>query len=138
MKNNRGRSFVTIMIVIGVLAFILRVGIEQVIHISILRNQADALTTLKLISTALENYAKDNNNVFPEQLAPLTVTTPPYLDRDYAALPLVKGYAYSCPRLEVSGYRCVAVPAKCGITGQLAYTVTTGGSISQENCLKKE
>lgn len=126
------------MIVIALCAFLLRVGLEQVMRISILRNQADSLTTLKLISTALENYAKDNHNVFPDRLAPLTLTVPAYLDRDYSALTYFKGYVYTCPRLDSSGYRCVVVPAKCGLTGLLVYTVTTGGSITQESCLKKE
>lgn len=134
MLNHRGRSFVTIMIVIAVSALVLRIGIEQIMRISVMRNQADSLTTIKLISTALENYAKDNHNVFPDSLVPLTTTSPAYLDRDYLSLVSFKGYVYSCPRLEASGYRCVASPLKCGITGQLVYTVTTGGSITQESC----
>ncbi len=138
MKDNCGRSFVAIMIVIGVFAFCLRIALEQVMRISILRNQADSLTSIKLISTALENYAKDNNNVFLRALAPLTETEPAYLDRDYSSLSSFKGYSYNCPRLDSSGYSCVATPVKCGTTGQLVYSVTTGGSITQEACVKKE
>ncbi|MCX5697152.1 MAG: hypothetical protein NTU54_04190 [Candidatus Omnitrophica bacterium] len=138
MKDNLGRSFITIMIVIAVFAFCLRIALEQAMRISILHNQADSLTTIKLISTALENYAKDNNNVFPGALAPLTETEPAYLDRDYSSLASFKGYSYNCSRLEASGYRCVATPVKCGTTGQLVYSVTTGGSITQEACIKKE
>jgi hypothetical protein len=138
MQNKCGRSFVTIMIAVASLALFLRIAIEQVMRISILRNQADASSSLKLISTALENYAQDNQNVFPDRLDALSKTTPAYLERDYATLTAFKGYLYSCPRLDNLGYRCIAVPAKCGITGKTVYVVTTGGSLTQESCLKKE
>ena len=136
--NCRGRSFVAIMIVLGISALLLRIGIEQFMRITITRNQQEALGTLKLISASLENYAKDNNSTFPNDLQALTKTTPAYLDRDYTAISFIRGYSYSCLRLEASGYRCVALPSKCGITGQMAYMVTTGGALTQENCAKKE
>jgi hypothetical protein len=138
MKNSHGRSFVVIMIVLGASALLLRIGIEQLMRITIARNQQEALSTLKLISASLENYAKDNNSAFPKNLQVLTKTTPAYLDRDYSALASIGGYSYSCLRLEASGYRCLAAPSRCGITGQMSYIVTTGGALTQESCAKKE
>lgn len=138
MKDTRARSFVTIMIVIAVSALLLRISIERIIKMNISQNESNASATLKLISTALENYAKDNLGVFPSSLSVLTQTNPPYLDKDYIDESPIKGYNYTCPRLEPSGYSCSARPVRCNITGKVIYTVTTGRSFASEECSKKE
>ncbi len=138
MRGKKARSFVTIMIVIAVSALLLRIAIEEMIKINADQNDSAAQTTLKFISTALENYAKDNNNVFPEGLISLTQGTSRYLDKDYITLSPVKGYFYSCSKLEPSGYTCSAVPVKCNLTGRMSYTVSTGGLFVSEKCEKKE
>ena len=79
MKKRDGRSFVTIMMVIAVAALLLRTTVEQIIKINIEQNESDALSTLKLISTALENYAKDHRGAYPLDLGALTGTSPRYL-----------------------------------------------------------
>ena len=137
IKNARARSFVTIMIVIAVSALLLRIAIERLIKINITQNGSDASVTLKLISAALENYAKDNHGIFPAELSLLTKTSPPYLERDYTQFPL-KGYNFSCTRLEPSGYSCSAIPVKCRLTGIMIHTVSTGGLLVSEECSKKE
>lgn len=138
MKNNQAKSFLTIIVVIAVSALLLRVVIEQVIKLNIEQNHSNAQTTLKQMSTALENYAKDNNNSFPEELVALTQGVSRYLDTDYITHSPVKGYNYSCSKLEPSGYNCSAVPLKCGLTGEMFYTVSTGGLFVSEKCEKKE
>lgn len=138
LKDNRARSLVTVMIVIAVTALLLRTTVEQIIKLNIAQNESGALTTLKLISTALENYAKDNKSVFPASLSVLVKTTPAYLDQNYIAESPIKGYNYSCQRLEPSSYSCSAVPAKCRLTGRLSYTIVTGGSLVFEECSKKD
>lgn len=138
MFGIKARSFVTIMLVIAVTALLLRIAIEEIIKFSIEQNDSSAQINLKLISTALENYAKNNSNSFPENFTPLTQGASRYLDKDYITLSPVKGYIYSCSKLELSGYTCVAAPAKCGLTGKMSYTVSTGGLFVSENCEKKE
>lgn len=138
MKDKEGRSFVAIMIVIAVSALLLRTTIEELIKINIAQNESSAAATLKLISTALENYAADNKGVFPASLSLLRQNTPPYLDRNYVNDFPVKGYSYSCVRLEPSSYSCSAVPVKCGLTGKMMYTIATGGALVSEECNKKE
>lgn len=138
MKKTQGRSFVTIMMVIAVAALLLRTTVEQIIRINIEQNESDALSTLKIISTALENYAKDHRGAYPSDLGALTRTSPPYLELDYIAESPVKGYTYSCSRLEPSSYSCSATPLKCRLTGQIAYSISTGGSLASEACVKKE
>lgn len=136
MGNNRARSFVTIMIIISLFALFLRIAIEEIMRINIAQNESSAQITLKLISTALENYSKDNRGVFPVSLSSLTTTNPPYLGKDYIIQYPVKGYNYSCPRLEPSGYNCIASPVRCKITGKTTYTITTGGSLTTDECVK--
>jgi competence protein ComGC len=138
MINKKARSFVTIMLVIAVCALVLRVLIERLIKINITQNESGALITLKLISTALENYAKDHLGSYPNSLSILTKDNPPYLDKDYLVKSPLKGYNYSCLRIEPSGYSCSASPTNCKLTGNTVYTITTGGSLISEGCEKKE
>ena len=138
MIDNKAKSFVTIMIVIAVSALLLRITIEKIIRINITQNESHASVTLKLISAALENYAKDNHAVFPANLSILTQTKPPYLEKDYISKSPLRGYNYSCPRLEPSGYSCYATPVKCKLTGEMVYTITTGSLLVSDGCEKKE
>lgn len=133
----RGASFVVTMIIIACLALFLRIAILQFIKINIALNESDAQSTLKLMSTALENYSKNNNNTYPAKFSLLTQTRPPYLDRDYLSNSPIKGYRYSCSRLENASYGCTAIPVKCDITGKMTYSVTTGGVLVWEYCAKK-
>ncbi len=138
VKDSKARSFVTIMVVIAISSLLLRFGIEKVIEITISQNESNAQGTLKLISAALENFAKDHLGAYPNNLSILTQSTPSYLDEDYTNKSTIKGYDFSCPRLETSGYSCTAVPVKCGLTGEMIYNVTTGSLFISEECSKKE
>jgi hypothetical protein len=126
------------MILIAVSALLLRIFVEQIIKISIEQNESIAQTTLKLISTALENYAKANKGVFPVTLSVLTNSESRYLDKDYITQSPLKGYSYRCSKIEPSGYNCSAVPVKCNLTGKMSYSVSTGGLFVSEDCSKKE
>lgn len=136
--NRKGRSFVTIMIVIALGALAVRIAIEQIMRRTIVQNEDNAITTLKLFSASFESFAKNNRGVFPDTLAQLTSADPPYLDKSYVAQSPIKGYAFSCPRLEPSNYGCVAVPARCGLTGKKVYSISTGGTVTSDECSKKE
>jgi len=129
---------VAIMIIVAVTSLLLRFSIEQIIKINIIQNESVAQATLKLISTALENYAKDNRGSFPLSLSLLARSDPAYLDQDYISKSPIRGYEYNCSRLEPSGYACSAAPVKCNLSGKAIYTITTGGSLTLEGCSKKE
>jgi len=126
------------MVTIAVATLVLRIAIERIIKINIVQNESNAQSTLKLISTALENYAKDHQGVFPSNFSDLTQKNPHYLGTDYIAESPVKGYNYNCSRLEPSGYSCSAMPVGCKLSGKIIYTVTTGGVFVSEECTKKE
>ncbi len=136
--NKKARSFVTVMIIIALSVLILRFAIEQLTKRNIAQNETSALSTLKLISASLENYAKDNHGVFPLSLTVLTRTSPLYLDRDYIKESPIKGYTYTCSKLDGSGYNCTANPVKCKMTGSIVYNISTGGLFVSEGCKKEE
>ncbi len=138
LKNIQARSFVTIIVIVAALTLILRIAIEQVMHITIIQNESSAQANLKLISTALENYAKDHQGMFPDNLSVLANAKPSYLDNDYISMSPLKGYNYSCSRLESAGYNCFVTPTQCGITGSKVFYISTGGSIVSEECREKE
>ncbi|MDO8489658.1 MAG: hypothetical protein Q7S42_06100 [Candidatus Omnitrophota bacterium] len=137
MFNRKARSFVTIMIVVALSAFLLRLAIHKVIIYNIQQNQLLAQVNLKLLSTALENYAKDNKNQYPENIEALIQNKPAYLERNYLAVSSVRGYEYDCQRLDSGGYNCSATPLDCKFSGKMVYTVSTGGLIIAESCDKK-
>jgi hypothetical protein len=137
MNNDKARSFVTIMVIIAVSALALRFGIGKIIDMAIAQNESYATVTLKLISAALENYAKDKK-IFPSNFSLLTESSPAYLDEDYLNESPLKGYFYSCSRLDATGYSCSAFPIKCRLTGSRTFTVTTGGTIQTEDCDQKD
>jgi len=129
---------VMLMIAIAVFALFLRITVERLLKINIAQNESYAQATLKLISTALENYAKDHLGAYPANISLLVQDNPRYLDRDYLAESPVKSYDYSCLRLDVSGYSCSAAPVKCNFSGRMVYAVTTGGVVISQECSKKE
>jgi type II secretory pathway pseudopilin PulG len=138
MGNLRARSFVVIMIVISLAALILRFAIIQFVSFNITQNEASALETLKLLSTAIENYAKDHLGVFPTSLEALSQSSPPYIEKEYISLSYEKGYNFNCLRLETSGYTCSASPVRCNLSGRKNYIITTGQVMASEDCSKKE
>jgi len=138
LENNKAKSFVIIMVIIALCALLLRAVSERILSVVSSQNEAMAEATLKSIATALDNYARDNQGVYPKSVAILTQATPAYLDRDYIFDSPLKGYTYSCGRLDASGYNCHAFPSSCKLTGSLAFTVTTGNILISEDCSIKE
>lgn len=136
-KDTRARSFVAIMITIALSALVLRFATERIIKFSIAQNESYASETLKLLSAALDNYAKDHLGTYPASISVLTQSQPSYLGKDYLAQSPIKGYDYDCLRLEASGYSCSAQPVKCGLTGNRIYTMSTGAVLVSEECGKK-
>ncbi|HOW43122.1 MAG TPA: hypothetical protein P5110_08815 [Candidatus Omnitrophota bacterium] len=138
MSGQSGKGFLTFILIIACIALFLRFFIVQIIRINSAQNEANALETLKLMSTAIENYSRDHLSSYPSSISMLLKSEPAYIDKDYVSESVVKGYSFSCPRLETSGYSCYAEPVKCQLSGTKQFTVTTGGVIVSEDCDKKE
>jgi hypothetical protein len=135
--KREARSFVVIMIAVGLSALLLRTVIHKFIIYNIERNQSLAQVNLKLFYTALENYAKDNKGVYPDRMDQLTKGKPAYLEKDYLSASSIGGYEYECQRLNASGYNCSASPVNCNLTGSKVYAMSTGGLVIAEDCDKK-
>lgn len=138
MTTEKARSFVVIMIIVALSALALRFIVMQITRFNIEQNEANAQSTLKIISTALENYAKDHQSSFPQYLAMLVQSQSRYLDKDYTAFSSYRGYVYSCSKIESSGYNCSAVPLICGLSGNTNFSVSTGNLFVSQKCAKKE
>ncbi|MFA5100276.1 MAG: hypothetical protein WC547_05295 [Candidatus Omnitrophota bacterium] len=136
MYNCKARSFLTVIIIIAFVALFLRFSSVQIIKWTIGQNESGAQESLKLVSTALELYAKDHMGAYPKNLNALIQTDPAYISSAYIVESgKRKGYVFSCSRLEQSGYSCSESPAVCGLTGKKVFSVTTGGSWAVEECL---
>lgn len=138
MINKKGKSFVVIMMVIALSALALRMLLGEILSVTSSQNESNALSTLKLISAAFENYAKDHQGVYPDKFFVLTQSKPPYLDKDYIKQSPLKGYSYNCSRLDAAGYSCYALPTRCKLTGRSTFTATTGSLLISEDCDTKE
>lgn len=138
MSDKKAKSFVAIMVAIALLALFLRIAIERVIDITASSNESQASQTLKLISAALENYAKDHMGLYPSNIFELIQSKPAYLDKNYLDISPYKGYIYDCSRIEEVGYSCSASPSKCGLTGKASFSVATGGVFVSEQCQGKD
>ncbi len=124
----------TIMMVVAISALLLRLGLHRIIIYRIEQNQLAAQINLKLLSTAIENYAKDNKNIYPLSVELLTKSDPVYLEKDYLALTSLRGYEYDCQRLDAGGYSCTASPLDCKLSGKMVYIISTGGLMMTESC----
>lgn len=126
------------MVAIALSALLLRFAAEKILLVISAQNESAAQANLKSIAAALDNYARNNQGVYPNSIFALTRSSPAYLDRDYIADSPIKGYTYSCARLDASGYNCYAFPSRCKLTGNLAFTVTTGNLLISEDCDTKD
>ncbi len=132
--TEKGKSFIIIMVAIAFLAVATRFGVSQLLSFMISQNESSAVTHLKLLGTALENYSQDNHSVYPTEVNELLRTDPAYLKEDFVLYGPMKGYIIYCSRLEKTGYSCSATPLKCRWTGSTVFTVTTGVTLSTQKC----
>ena len=102
--------------------------IPNVLRSKIVDNDASAMATLRLISTASEMYAATNNGSYPDGIYELTATPNPYLNRHYCD-EQISGYSYTCS-FNKTGYKVVATPISTGKTGTTTFTMVTGGRLT--------
>jgi type II secretory pathway pseudopilin PulG len=120
------------MIVVAIIALLAAIAIPNLLRARLTANESAAQATLRTISTACETYAAANNGSYPANEAALTGATPPYLNRGYNGQ-TVQGYSYTLT-LVATGYTLVAAPSACGTSGTKAYTITTGGVLTEAAC----
>ncbi len=127
--NKKAFSLVEIMIVVAIIALLAAIAIPNLLRAKISANDSLAKSTLRTLSTASETYATTNNGTYPGAIASLTTATPPYVNKNYCG-ETVSGYAYTCT-FGTASYSFTATPTTVGTSGTKAFTVTTGGILSE-------
>jgi hypothetical protein len=124
-------SFSTVLIIYTLL-FSLIIQMQKSSLKFVTQNEMAVQNNLKIIATAVEAYASDNNGVYPKDEFDLRYSKTPYLDRAYNN-ENIQGYSYLL-KLAPKDYELLAAPIECGITGNKAYKVTTGGFMKKGDC----
>ncbi|MCM8762978.1 MAG: hypothetical protein NC829_01170 [Candidatus Omnitrophica bacterium] len=127
--------FEVMLCVVALLCLFVSFLLPHVFELRLEKNEESAQVTLKkIISPALENYAKDNNGTYPISEDALIQNNPPYLRRSYSGK-IIQGYQYNFDLSNV-GYSVSAEPYKCGPkgTGRKSYIVTTGAVFNETDC----
>lgn len=119
-------------IMIFILALLAAIAIPNFLQAKITASEKATVSALKSISSALESYAAQNNNVYPQAEESLLNLNPEYLPFAYNNRK-VYGYLFK-EELEPSGYKITATPLECGQTGTKIYTIETGGKLSSSRC----
>lgn len=126
-KNHLGFTLVEIMIVVVIIALLAAIAIPGMLRSRQQAQEATAKANLKLIASALENYAAINS-VYPTLTTELMGVTPPYLSSDYFT-GVHGGYTYA-HSLSNYSYLITAYPTAT-TPGVISFTVATGGIITQ-------
>lgn len=122
-KNRRGFTLAEILIVVGIIALLSSLLIPNLLRARVNANDARAQSTLKAISTALENYAI-YNNLYPLDMNNLLADTPPYLNEDFFT-GTHGGFTYASVLTAGIVYEVTAHPQGPN-HGSASYTITTG------------
>jgi len=123
-----GFTLIEIMITIAIIALLAAIGIPSLLRARMTANESMAQSSLKTMSTAIENFAAANDGEYPTLPSDLTDVTPPYLNRPYCGQ-TIQGYTYNCAG-GTTGYTVVASPLNPGTTGDTTYRITTGGILT--------
>ncbi|MCK9614828.1 MAG: DUF5683 domain-containing protein [Candidatus Omnitrophica bacterium] len=119
-------------IMVFILAMLAAIAIPNFMRARITASENAAASAIKSISSALESYAAQNNNVYPQSEESLLNLKPSYLPFAYNNRK-VYGYLFK-EELTPSGYKITATPVECGITGTKIYTIETRGKASESQC----
>ena len=128
-KFQRAFTLAEILIVVAVIALIAAIAIPNMVKARALANDSMAESTLTAVAKVMEQYRVSHDS-YPTEMSDLTNVPPPYLNKDYSS-GTYYGFSF-VSTLGAGGYSLQANPVTPGVTGTKAYTVTTGGKISEE------
>lgn len=130
----KGKGFAIAGIVLGVmwLTILPLIAIPGLLRARIHANETLTRETVKIISTALENYRVAHNGDYPLSEQDLISSTPPYLTKSYNKK-TIYGYNYTL-NLSPTEYEVVAAPKNCGMEGENIFIVRTGEELTEMSC----
>ena len=134
-KEEQGFTLVEIMLIVATIVLLALILPPKLLRAQMRNNDSLAKATLRVISTAVENYSLANNGNYPGNESSLTGATPPFLNTAYCANSQlnnagIAGYIYNCSGMSNTGYTITATPVKIGRTGSRVETISTGGVLS--------
>ncbi|MCK9573272.1 MAG: DUF5683 domain-containing protein [Candidatus Omnitrophica bacterium] len=119
-------------VMVFIFALLAAIAIPNFMKARMTASEKAAMAALKSVSFALESYAEQNNNVYPQSEESLLNLKPAYLPFAYSNRKIY-GYLFK-EELKPSGYRITATPVDCNVTGTKIYTIETGGKLSEGRC----
>ena len=126
-KSQSAFTLVEMMIVVVIIALLAAIAIPNMLRSRQQAQEAAAQANLKLIASALENYAAINS-VYPTGTTVLMGTTPPYLSADYFT-GVHGGYTFAHSLTDYT-YLIAAYPTAT-TPGTASFTITTGGILTK-------
>ena len=121
-----------LMMAFFVLALLAAIAIPNLLRVRTSANDAYAKAAVASISSAIETYRVANNGNFPPTEASLIEAKPPYLNKYYDNREF-NGYDFQVD-LYTNGYKILAKPHKCSITGSKIYTMKNGDVLYELKC----
>lgn len=125
-------AVIVVVALLPIIAMLAAIAIPNLLKARLTANESAAESSLKTITSAIENYAASHQGRYPSNEYDLVYATPAYLPRPFNNKTLL-GYTYSL-KLDSNGYQVSASPAECGVTGIKVFTAETGVKITDKNC----
>jgi len=94
-------------------------------------NQDKAKASVVAIAKAIDSYAAAKGE-YPEDELALKYASPPYLADTYDKKD-ISGYSYSV-QISHGGYKIIANPLKCRLSGNKIFTLESGKDLSEQDC----
>lgn len=130
--KGKGRAIAGIVLGVIWLVILPMLAIPGLLRARIKANETATKETVKIISSAIENYKAAHNGMYPLYESDLISATPPYLTRSYDK-EKIYGYIYSLD-LSPSGYEIAAEPENCHMQGEKIFIMKTQGELTETDC----
>jgi type II secretory pathway pseudopilin PulG/TM2 domain-containing membrane protein YozV len=129
-------GIVALVMAVFVIAMVAAIAIPNLLKARIQANEQSAQAIEKRISAGIKLYRLANNGRYPESESALLTANPPCLDQSYS-YSSINGYSIQ-EQFNLDGYKIIAFPLRCNMTGTKIFTATTGGKISFTPCSEEE